>query len=212
MDHSQPHVYRGPKIKFSQKENRHFCNQIFSTVFFPVLPSARTTDKKRKRTRRCKKESEGNEEEQKKRNNWRNNNQKRKRTKEKKNKEKKKKKKRKLEQLKHAKKCKKKKRKMKKCKKNGKQKTLKNEICEYFQGSGLHTKNPRRFPGFAVVVIFSTKSSTVSMSCFRDVCFFLKKSTTHLGSHGFSEEKRPYLLDMKQKQRFADEINDTIFG
>ena len=56
-----------------------------------------------------------------------------------------------------------------------------NAISEDVQGFSLHTQNPRRFPGFAVVVVvvvvvnFSWKSLTFSMMCFENV-FFLKKN------------------------------------
>ena len=70
--------------------------------------------------------------------------------------------------------------------KNGEndEKRMKNEeIC-------IHTQNPRRFPGFSVVVvIFSSKSSTISMILFRNVSLSRGKSTTRFGRSPFFRRK-----------------------
>ena len=56
---------------------------------------------------------------------------------------------------------------------------------------GIHTQNPRRFPGFTAVVVifFSSKSSTISMILFRNVSLSRGKSTTRFAGSPFFRRK-----------------------
>ena len=68
----------------------------------------------------------------------------------------------------------------------------------------LHTHNPRRFSGFAVVVFFGEILDDFH-DFFFGMCFTRRKFTTYFGSQRFSQEKRQFLLDVKQNTHFTYE-------
>ena len=75
---------------------------------------------------------------------------------------------------------------------------------------GFTLQNPRRFPGFTVVVVvtfFQSKSSTSSMILFSECVSFLRKiNNPVLGSSRFSEEKCQFSSSVQQKYtNFTDE-------
>ena len=87
------------------------------------------------------------------------------------------------------------------------------EISQDFLGFWLHTQNPRRFAGFAVVVVvtfFSMTSSTMSMLFVRNVSF-LKKIDNQLGGLTvfrrkmaiFIEGETKHILPTKTNEQFA---------
>ena len=89
---------------------------------------------------------------------------------------------------------KKKKKQKKKMKNQMKKQFKKYEISEDFSGVWLRTQHPRRFPGFAVVVVTYfveiLESLTISMILFRNVCLFPEENQQPvLRGHRFSEEK-----------------------
>ena len=88
-------------------------------------------------------------------------------------------------------------RKNEKMRKIEKMKKLKNEK------NWIHAQNPRRFPGFAVVVVIcSTKSKTTSMILFSECVSFPKKINNPFWCHRFSKERWQFPPDVKQKHTF----------
>ena len=79
-------------------------------------------------------------------------------------------------------------------------KEMKNEKHERIREIWIHTQNPRRFPGFTVVVVFfSSKSSTISMILFRNVSLSLGKSTTRFAGSAFFRRKVTIFIGRETK-------------
>ena len=127
-----PPVHRGPKIEHVTKENRHLVQQELRRRFFPrSLASARTTEKNKKKKKRKEKRNDKRKEKQSKKQ-W---------------------KKRKKNRTKHGKMTKWKTRKNEKMRKIKKRKNENKMQKTNATSLKISTPNPRRFPGFAVVVV-----------------------------------------------------------
>ena len=68
----------------------------------------------------------------------------------------------------------------------------------------IQTQNPRRFPGFSVVVVtfFVKKSSTISMILFRNVSLSRGNSTTSFGESAFFKRKVTNVIGRETKHTF----------
>ena len=78
----------------------------------------------------------------------------------------------------------------------------------------IYTQNPGRFPGFAVVVVtfFSTKSSTITMTCFPNVSLSQRKETTHFGRTSFARGKLTISSGRETKTHILPTtVNDFFF-
>ena len=85
----------------------------------------------------------------------------------------------------------------KKDKKTGEKKTRKKR--KRGPKGGNHTQNPRRFPGFTVVVVIFSKSSTISMILFRNVSLSRGKSTTRFAASRFFRRKVAIFIGRETK-------------
>ena len=90
-----------------------------------------------------------------------------------------------------------------KMKKNEK-KEKKDEKSKKNEEIWLHTQNPRRFPGFTVVVVTFFVKILNDFHDFVSECvsFSDENQQPVLGSNRFSEEKWQFSLDVKQKHTF----------
>ena len=88
-----------------------------------------------------------------------------------------------------------------------KMKKEKNRNFERFLGSSrFHTQNPRRFPGFTVVVVTFFVKIIDDVCVFFGMCLFPKENPQPvLRGHRFSEQKIHFSLDVKQKHTFYNE-------